>query len=175
MTVKKFGLRFIKQAFGLILNAKSIIQGSNFIYCVVRSQSWEVTEKFRRIATWHVSSFRYTRWNIKRFTCNKSRSNVLQGKVRDNGMTWNKLNKFDWFFTLHIWPIRDDFLDFAPLWILQTKIYKSNVLLFIFVQGDGQLMKAVENELNKSIKRHLENGELFLSLWFCKTVRSFSA
>ena len=30
------------------------------------------------------------------------------------------------------------------------------------MQGDGQLMKAVENELNKSIKRHLESGKLFL-------------
>lgn len=35
-------------------------------------------------------------------------------------------------------------------------------------------MKAVENELNKSIKRHLESGELFLSLWISKskTLRS---
>lgn len=144
------------------------MQGSNFIYYVVRSQSWKVTEKFRRIATWHVSSVRYTRWNIKQFTCNKSRSNVLQGKGRDNDMTWNKLNKFDWFFTLHIWPIKDDFLDFAPLWILQTNIFKLMLYCLFFVQGDGQLMKAVENELNKSIKRHLENGELFLSLWFVK-------
>lgn len=49
-----------------------------------------------------------------------------------------------------------------------------NGILFIFEQGDGQLMKAVENELNKSIKRHLESGELFLSVWFCKskTLRS---
>lgn len=49
-----------------------------------------------------------------------------------------------------------------------------NRILFIFEQGDGQLMKAAENELNKSIKRHLESGELFLSVWFCKskTLRS---
>lgn len=39
-----------------------------------------------------------------------------------------------------------------------------NRILFIFEQGDGQLMKAAENELNKSIKRHLESGELFLSV-----------
>ena len=35
---------------------------------------------------------------------------------------------------------------------------RGNEQLF-FAQGDGQLMKAVENELNKSIKRHLESGE----------------
>lgn len=28
----------------------------------------------------------------------------------------------------------------------------------MYSKGDGQLMKAVENELNKSIKRHLESG-----------------
>jgi len=36
-------------------------------------------------------------------------------------------------------------------------------LLCFLIQGDGHLMKAVENELNKSIKRHLESGESFLS------------
>jgi hypothetical protein len=29
----------------------------------------------------------------------------------------------------------------------------------LLFQGDDNLMKAVENELNKSIKRHLESGE----------------
>lgn len=38
-------------------------------------------------------------------------------------------------------------------------MYKNLILGLLFLlQGDDNLMKAVENELNRSIKRHLESG-----------------
>ena len=54
-------------------------------------------------------------------------------------------------------------------------LFVSLQFFFLFLQGDGQLMKAVENELNKSIKRHLESGEFPVKSNFasCNQVLSF--